>query len=156
MAGLGFIDGGLELTIGRFGSLPVTLLRTSMFAKVWFLFGATMGISLNVSSSKWSTSRLGQFVEMISLAALHNGPYLIGRTMGALLESLSGFDMYSCLLVNGYSRRMEVIDSALYPLSINFSFNCFRIDSYVSSCVLDLRYRTASPLWIAFLTLIGW
>ena len=70
--GLGFTLGGLELTIGLLGSLPVSLLFTSILPSVWFFFGATIGVSANVSFRNPSSSRDGQCVEMISL---HSGPY---------------------------------------------------------------------------------
>ena len=111
--GLGFPLGGRELVIGLFGSLPITLLLTNMLAKVWFLFGATIGVSVNICFRKLSWFREGQFDVKISLASLHNGPYLIGNTIGALSLSLSEFDMNVFLLVNGYSRKIESIDFEL-------------------------------------------
>ena len=88
---------------------------------------------VNVCFRKLSSSRVGQFVEIISLAVLQSGPYLIGNTIGALFVSLAESHMYVLLLVNGYSRRMDLINSCLYPLSINFSFSCLSISRYVCS-----------------------
>ena len=55
------------------------------------------------------------------------------NTIGALFVSLADSHMYVLLLVNGYSRRMDLINSCLYPLSINFSFSCLSISRYVCS-----------------------
>ena len=52
---------------------------------------------------------------------------------------------------------MIVVSSLdLYPLSINFLFNCLLMLVRVSSLVLDRRYLWISPLGIAALVHSGW
>ena len=107
-AGKGSDLDGLELLRGWFGSLPTTLLLTSMLANVLFFHLAIIGLSGKVSfrNSSWSMS--GQCALSISLIASHSGLYFTGMTRGAVSLLFLVEDMISSRLLNGYSSSILV------------------------------------------------